>query len=260
VANRTQQAVNRFLGDGQANRLDYSTRNATSVPNTQQSFDALRRAAHDAGPGSDAWADYHALLQQGLDRDQLPDVAGGGVPRSVADTAGEIGAVAERAPYFSQAHPLLHQYGWEGVSFADMGPEMARQVIALQAADALPHERAAWAALATAMDDSSVSTLGISWEVPDQALEWNAPMNDDNAGDPFSTWFNSRNTPGSDPSGLAALAMRGSTDPDLYGVDMGTVGGGGGTWHADLHMAQQSAANGLAMHQGDASLDVISQQ
>ena len=113
MANGTQRYVDRMLGNGQSNRTDYSGRRLTrAVPKTLQEFDQLRRAAHDAGPGSADYSDYMALLQAGIDRDSLPDASGGGVPRSVAATQAELDDGAEDAREYFKAgvHPMLHEY------------------------------------------------------------------------------------------------------------------------------------------------------
>ena len=263
--NQTQRYVDRVLGNGASNRLDYSAHLPTSRPRSLQEFDALRRDAHADGPGSQSWSEYHFWLQNGMDRDGLPDAAGGGIPRSIGETGLEMqGAIAGSQQYFSRnmIDPILLDHGWQGRSFADWGPEATASIVALQMSEALPHERATWALVDQAMRNSPTTSLGIDYEAQEVGLQWHAPGADDNAADPsgYAKWFNSMNQEG-ERNGLAALAMRGANDdPALFGLDMASIGAGGGVWHADLQRAQESVANGLAMHQGDASLDVISQQ
>lgn len=264
MPNSTQRAVSRILGDGAGHRLDYSGHQLTrKVPGSVQELDALRMEAHDSGPGSAAWADYHHLLQAGLDRDALPE-AGGGVPRDIADTALEIhSATASQQQYFqlSRIDPLLLNQGWNGVSFADMGPEAARLVVAEQMSQAAPHERSAWLAVSQALDNSATTSMGVSYEAPEPGLEWHAPGADDNASDPsgLSQYFAGRDGQESSLSRLFIQNAQGG-DPRTWGVDMSTTGAGGGQWHADLQRAQEAAAMGqpVDFNQGDAVLDVVS--
>lgn len=263
MPNSTQRAVSRILGDGAGQRLDYSGRQLTrKVPSSVQEFDALRLQAHDEGPGSDSWNDYHALLQAGLDRDELPE-AGGGVPRHIADTAQALAeAAASRQQHFQAGRidPALLNKGWQGRSFADWGYENSRQIVAEQMATALPHERAQWLEIDRALNDSPTTSWGVSYEASETGLEWHAPMADNNSADPsgLSQHFAGRSD-SSAPALTSLLIRNQNNDPALAGIDMATVGSGGGTWWADLAMVQNAAANGQAadFHQGDTAFEPI---
>ena len=277
MATGAQRYVDLRLGNGQSNRTDYSNRRLTrAVPRTLQQFDELRRAAHDAGPGSAQYSDYMALLQAGLDRDSLPDAAGGGVPRSVAATQAELGDAAEDAREYFKAgvHPMLHEYGIPGQgSFAELGPDVARAVVTeMMATSTSKEQRAALVELSKAIDNSPTSSLGIVIEAPDERLEYTISMGDDSNADPsgFTQW---REGQAGLAPGLPGLMLRArDTDDTWDGLDAAAMSGNGGTF--SVYEAKQLAAaragdlqalqldsQGMSegdFHQGDATGDVIS--
>lgn len=265
-----------MLGNGQSNRTDYSGRRLTrAVPKTLQEFDELRRAAHDAGPGSADYSDYMALLQAGIDRDNLPDASGGGVPRGVAATQAALDDGAEDArEYFKPegVHPMLHEYGIPGRgSFAELGPAVARAVVSdMMATSTSKEQRVALVELSKAIDNSLTSSLGVVFDAPDERLEFTIAMGDDSSADPsgFTQWREGQAglAPGVDGLMLRAL------DSDDTWDGISNTGGGGGTY--DHYTARQMAAaragdlqalqldsQGMSegdFHQGDATGDVIS--
>ena len=147
MATEIQRLVNSH--DGSGGRLDYSNRQLrNAMPTSRREFIELRRAAHDpanGGPGSAAHSDLMALYQAGYDADSFPD-ATGGIPRSVGDTVEQISNSAANAEQvWDQIHPMLTQVRYGDQTLAEMGPEQAREVIAVAMADALPeHDHRCW--------------------------------------------------------------------------------------------------------------------
>lgn len=271
MGNSGQRYVDRMLGRGQGNRHDYSNRTLRrdEIPSTLQEFDALRRAAHDAGPGSDVYSDYMALLQAGYDRDNMPDASGGGVPRSIYATQAALNDGAEDArEYFKpeSVHPMLHDYGIPGRgSFAELGPDYARAAVTeLMATSTSKEQRAALVELHKAIENSPTSSLGVVIDAPDQRLEYTVSMGHDEGADPsgFSQW---REGQAGLAPGVAGLMLRANnSDPAFDGIS--NTGSGGGTY--DHYEARQMAAaragdlgslalDSQGMHQGDPTGDVI---
>lgn len=275
MGNSAQRHVDRMLGRGQGNRHDYSNRTLrrNDVPSTLQEWDELRRAAHDAGPGSAVYSDYMALLQAGYDRDNMPDASGGGIPRSINATAAELDDAAEDArEYFKpeSVHPMLHEYGIPGRgSFAELGPAVARAVVSeMMATSTSKAQRAALVELSKAIENSRTSSLGVVIDEPDQRLEYTISMGDDEDADPsgFTQWREGQAGLAPGVEGLMLRAL--NSDATFDGIS--NTGGGGGTY--DHYEARQMAAaragdlqalqldtQGMQgdFHQGDATGDVI---
>jgi hypothetical protein len=244
--NRTQESVSKILGNGSGGRADYSNY-AVQRPKTQEQLDRLRHAAHEEGPGGEAWDAYHATLQQGLDRD-LPS-ATGGVPRSIAETGRLLNEAADSATeYFVQAPAILNNFGWQGRSFADLGPAESRRIVAEQVAQALPHERAQWYEVAQALDNATTSTLGIQYQTDEgPVLQYEAPS--DTQGDPsgYQQYLESK---GMTQDGLNGLMLK-AQDNALYD-GLSNYSAGGGTY--SHYEAQQLAAyrsGQLTQQEGD---------
>lgn len=273
MGNSGQRYVDRMLGRGQGNRHDYSNRTLrrNDVPSTLQEWDELRRAAHDAGPGSSIYSDYMALLQAGYDRDNMPDASGGGVPRSVHATQAALNDGAEDArEYFKpeSVHPMLHDYGIPGRgSFAELGPAVARAVVTeMMATSTSKAQRAALVELSKAIENSQTSSLGVVIDEPDQRLEFRVALGDDNGPDPsgYGEW---REGQAGLAPGVQGLMLRANTSNATWdGLDAAAMSGNGGSF--SVYEAKQLAAaragdlGSLAldtqgMHQGDAVADPI---
>ena len=232
--NQVQQSVSRILGNGQGGRTDLSNFRVER-PKTQEALSRIRENAHNAGPGSDEYVAYMAILQQGLD-EGLPS-ATGGVPRSI-DATGRLlnEAAARTTEYFVSTPDLLNASGWNGVSFAQHGPEASRQIVAEQMAMALPHERAQWQAVAQALDNATTSTLGIQYQTDEgEILQYDIPSGA--AGDPsgYQQHLEARGVRG---EGLNALKLQMQDDSAFDGLR--DYGAGGGTF--DAYAATQLAA------------------
>jgi len=232
--NRVQESVSKILGNGEGGRADYSNYRVER-PKTQQELDRLRHAAHDEGPGSEAWNSYMATLQLGLDAD-LPD-ATGGIPRDIDATGQLLNEHAARSEeYFVDAPAILNSLGWQGRSFADLGPAASREIVAEQVAQALPHERAQWYQVAQALDNATTSTLGIQYQTDEgEILEYTAPS--DTQGDP-SGYQQHLAARGMTQDGLNGLMLK-AQDNSVYD-GLSNYAAGGGTY--DHYEAQQLAA------------------
>jgi hypothetical protein len=233
VANNAQQLVSRLLGNGEGGRTDYSSY-SVGRPKTQEQLDRLRYEAHSEGPGSESWDVYHAVLQQGLDQD-LPS-ATGGVPRSVADTAALIHSHQQRsAKQFLSVPALLNNVGWNGVSFAQLGPEATATIVAENVASCLPHERAQWYAVQKALEAAEVSSMGIEYQVDDSpVLEYTTPSDTQEDPSGYSQYLSSK---GMTQEGLNGLMLK-VQDHQLYdGLSNFAAGGG----HYDHFEAMQLA-------------------
>jgi hypothetical protein len=174
-------------------RPDYSNSDYANVTLRHTGdLDRLRDAALDAGPGSEAYDAWMTALQLGHD-EGLPDVAtfSGAIPMSIQAQAEEMRraeAQAQQHWVLDRADPRLHQYGWEGRSFADMTPDQARFIAHHQIAEALPHERGAWMEVIAAIENSPTSSLGISWEGDFTDLTYETPSEGSGHSDPYSQW------------------------------------------------------------------------
>ena len=232
--NRVQESVSKILGNGEGGRADYSGFRVER-PKTQQAFDRLRHAAHDEGPGSEAWDIYHATLQQGLS-DDLPD-ATGGIPRDIAATGKLLNAAADRSEeYFVDAPAILNNLGWQGRSFADLGPAASREIVAQQVAEALPHERAQWYQVAQALDNATTSSLGLEFSTDEgPVLQYDMPSNTEDDPSGYQQHLEAR---GMTQDGLNGLMLK-AQDNSVYD-GLSNYAAGGGTY--DHYEAQQLAS------------------
>ena len=242
---------------GASKRLDYSNRQMRrSMPTTLAEFDELMHEANMKGPSSPAYGDYMKILQSGLAREDFPDTEGGGLPRSIEDTQRAMGERAVRQHYafkMQQVDPLLLQLkDTNGTPLAALGPDRAREVVALQMLEAPPSQRAQLVNVMRAIDNSPATNQGITIETSPsdlQVLQIESAMEDVGGIDP--TGYQQSRAAQSE-NGIADLRIQTSSDSALAGIDMSSIGSGGGTYYADLDPAWQSSnGDGGGFNQGD---------
>ena len=244
---------------GASKRLDYSNRQMRrSMPTTLAEFDELMHEANTQGPSSPAYGDYMKILQSGLAREDFPDTEGGGLPRSIEDTQRAMGERAVRQHYafkMQQVDPLLLQLkDTNGTPLAALGPDRAREVVALQMLEAPPSQRAQLVNVMRAIDNSPATNQGITIETSPsdlQVLQIESAMEDVGGNDPTG-YQQFREGLTSPSEGIEGLMIHTSSDPALAGIDMSSIGSGGGTYYADLDPAWQSNNGGGGdFNQGD---------
>ena len=243
MSTEIQRLVNSH--DGSGGRLDYSNRQMVyPMPTSRREFIELRRQAHDpaeGGPGSAAHSDLMHLYMQGYDADSFPD-ATGGIPRSVGDTVEQVSNSAAHAEkVWDKVHPMLTQIRYGDQSLAEMGPEQAREVVAIAMADALPEQRSMLVELNKAMAESTVKVWnGIDINQPEafaEEMTYQAPSSNAGASDPtgYADWHNGWNQ--EPATGVERLMLKnGNADPSMFGIDV--AHDGGLTYHHELAEAQ----------------------
>ena len=273
MASNHQRLINNYK-PGAGNRLDYSGRQLRgAMPSSSKEFEALMMRAHDpqtGGPGSSDYSDLMALYQAGYDINSFPDASAGGVPRASADTYADAGHERVRSHVgfdLDRVDPLLMSLkNSEGVSLAAMGPEAAREFVTLSYLDTPASQRQQLHKIFAAIENSPTSSMGIEIDysgASEEQLSYSVPMDDAGSQRDPSAWGEYvRSKAGDVPDsqlGMAALEIRATAGgPDLSGVDMGSLGGGGGEYHSYFDSQYQAEHGGdSTMHQGDAGANTF---
>lgn len=275
MASDSQHLVARTLGEGAYNRLDYSGRQLTTVDRLPSSYEEGLKFIHrgnESGVGSPAHSDLMAAYQAGWDLNNLPSADGGGIPRSIEQTAAEIAHHSETARrYFSgPIDPVLHQLQMpDGRTLAQAGPEEASTRLALAMADAPPSLRPLIIQAQQAIQNATTTSLGIEWETPDEPMVWQAATEEPSDPSGYTQW---REGQAGFAPGLQSLMLQAQHSDAMFD-GISNTGGGGGTYdHYDAMMMAEVRSGNInslyldssGMHQGEAGnvsqSDVISQQ
>ena len=276
MANRDQSWASLAIGNNAGNRLDYSNRQLRNdLPSSRREMMELMDRAYDpqtGGPGSKDYSDLMAIYQAGYDINSFPDADGGGVPRSAADTMRAAGIKAQQdfASFdLSRVDPLLVKLtDGNGTSLAALGPDAAKVLVMNAMADASSNaERQQLDMVDRAIMNSPVSTQGInidySFAQDMGGGQYSVSFADDTERDEsgYTQMMRARTNHRVPDEKLSMADMyikTNSSGHELSGVDMTTIGSGGGSYDSfyDLTSEGTTIANyqqGGDMHQGDST-------
>lgn len=179
-------------------RPDYSDASIESSGiRTQEQWASLRQKAHKLGPGSNEWIDYHALIQQGFEYEELPSAQDlGAIPMSVAQQEAQLSLAEEqnldyldkqKSPEWLQNLKLP-----SGKIIGNTDINEVRKEVALYAAET-GDAKSANVILRALNDAPTVGTMGVVWEASEEpVLKYEVPTpqigNEDPSG--YVQWLN----------------------------------------------------------------------
>jgi hypothetical protein len=179
-------------------RPDYSDAVVeTSGIRTQEQWASFRQKAHKLGPGSNEWIDYHALIQQGFEYEELPSAQDlGAIPMAVGQQE-DLLALAEernldyldkqRSPDWLQNIKLP-----SGRVIGNTDIHEVRKEIALYVAETGDAKNAN-VVLRALNDARTVGSMGVSWEIAEgPQLKYEVPTSQIGNEDPsgYQQWLN----------------------------------------------------------------------